>query len=117
MPPMTWPFSSRSGIPPGKVISPLLDTSMLNSGPPGWDSDPSSPLFMSKNRAVRAFLRAVSIGWGGQRPGTSEARPTVEQPRVNPPAEVTGGGVRLMRVMRWVHYLPCGGGQASQATT
>ena len=29
---------------------------MLNNGPPGWDSEPISPVFISKYPAVRAFL-------------------------------------------------------------
>ena len=42
-------------------MSPPFECSMLNSGPPGWDSAPMSPVFMSKYRAVLAFLIEMSI--------------------------------------------------------
>jgi hypothetical protein len=42
-----------SGMPPGKVISPPLETSMLKSGPPGCDKAPISPVGISKKRVVR----------------------------------------------------------------
>ena len=38
----------RIGIPPGKLIKPPLECSMLKSAPPGWESLPISPVFMSK---------------------------------------------------------------------
>ena len=34
---------------------------MPNSDPPGWESLPISPVFMSKKRAVRALRMAMSI--------------------------------------------------------
>src|SRR3954447_6706373 len=61
MAPTTLPAPSRSGIPPGKVMRPPFDTSMLNSGPPGCERAPMSPEGMSKYRAVRAFRMAMSM--------------------------------------------------------
>jgi hypothetical protein len=39
----------------GKPISPPLECSMFYKGPPGWESLPISPEFISNNKAVFAF--------------------------------------------------------------
>lgn len=52
-----------NGMPPGKVISPPLETSRCRASRRGWDSLPTSPDSISKNRAVRALReRARSPG-------------------------------------------------------
>lgn len=59
--PTILPSLFRSTTPPGKVINPPLECSMLYNGPPGCDNLPISPESMSKKRAVFAFLIAMSI--------------------------------------------------------
>ena len=56
-----------------KRDQPAIGMSMPNSGPPGCDNLPISPVFMSKNRAVLALRTAMSIE-------PSHARPSAQRP-------------------------------------
>src|SRR5213593_4994007 len=55
------PLEFFRGTPPGKVINPSLLCSIPYKGPPGCESFPISPVFMSNQRAVRALRIEMSM--------------------------------------------------------
>src|SRR5271163_4934572 len=57
---MVNPFSSLTTMPPGKVIKPPLECSILYNGPPGCDNFPKSPLFMKNQADVFACFVEIS---------------------------------------------------------
>ena len=59
MPPIM-PSPVVRGRPPGKLMRPELECSMLYRLPPGWDKDPITSVFIWKKVAVLAFLIAMS---------------------------------------------------------
>src|SRR2546426_10932776 len=59
--PTTSPLEFFRGTPPGKVIKPSLLCSIPYKGPPGCESFPISPVFMSNQRAVRALRIEMSM--------------------------------------------------------
>ena len=58
--PITSPLSFFRITPPGKLIRPSFECSILKRDSPGCDNLPISPEFMSKYRAVLAFFIAIS---------------------------------------------------------
>merc|ERR1719474_1429342 len=53
MPPACFPSLVMRGTPPGNVINPWLECSMLNRLPPGWDREPIMSVSIWSTRDTR----------------------------------------------------------------
>ncbi|SOS49972.1 hypothetical protein TNO006_40192 [Tenacibaculum finnmarkense] len=60
--PISTPSEFFIGMPPAKVIMPLLECSILYKGCPGCDNVPRTSVFLPNKAAVFAFFMAISIG-------------------------------------------------------